>query len=711
MDLAECSSQSGEPGKALAFLERAAAANPDPQTSLRILINKGSVLVFQRKLNDAEPVLVRAIDAAKKSGDVYHLSTATLNLSANELRQGNFDRALQLAKESASAAESIGALKVLDRAYLNIGVALYRLGDFDSARQQLSKTVKLCRTIGDTNGLSLAVGNLGNVFMLDGRFRESIAPYTEGYRIALDAGNQRNLALWSGNIASAAIEAGNWDEAEKWNAIANKHATAAKEPTAEMMNTINEASIAHGRGRYREAIDLFERALDQSGANPGLHWEIHSSLGQAYLALDNHEKANSEFEAALKSIEQTRSGLDSSQKITLLSRLIRFYQSYVDALVAQKQFDKALEVADSSRARVLLEKVAENGVHSSSAAAIRQDAADSNTYLIAFWIAPDRSFAWLITPGGPALPPFTLPPAAEVESLVNSYRENVEGNPLALKDDGSTLWRKLLGGIAPRIPKGSRVVVIPDGPLHRLNLETLRTPEGRYWLEDVIVTVAPSLSVLSVEEPRPPSNSVLLIGAPTAANPDFPPLPNAPSEIAGIKELYASTAVFEGAEATPTAYRSAGPARFSLIHFAAHAQANRENPLESAVILSRASGTYKLYARDVVDIPIQADLVTISGCRSAGVRAYNGEGLIGFAWAFLRAGARNVVAGLWDVSDTSTAPLMTEFYKAMSAGSPPADALHRAKLALLNGRYAKPYYWAPFQAYTKTLQRSRPQLH
>src|ERR1051326_5788361 len=48
---------------------------------------------------------------------------------------------------------------------------------------------------------------------------------------------------------------------------------------------------------------------------------------------------------------------------------------------------------------------------------------------------------------------------------------------------------------------------------------------------------------------------------------------------------------------------------------------------------------------------------------SAGTRTYAGEGLLGFAWAFLNAGAHAVIAGLWDVSDVSTSQLMDRLYR------------------------------------------------
>ena len=73
---------------------------------------------------------------------------------------------------------------------------------------------------------------------------------------------------------------------------------------------------------------------------------------------------------------------------------------------------------------------------------------------------------------------------------------------------------------------------------------------------------------------------------------------------------------------------------------------------------------------------------------------------MGFAWAFLRAGSRRVVAGLWDVDDRSTATLMDDVYSRIAKGVPPAAALREAKLSLIKQGFPKPYYWAPFQMFT-----------
>ena len=272
----------------------------------------------------------------------------------------------------------------------------------------------------------------------------------------------------------------------------------------------------------------------------------------------------------------------------------------------------------------------------------------------------------------------------------------VERGPSAGAQLNQALWNKLLAGIAPRIPKDSRLIVIPDGPLHRVNLETIivPAPAPHYWIEDVELAIAPSLTIAASQPAAAPRRalSLLLIGAPDYSGTAYTQLPKAADELQRIGAHFpgARQQVFMGAQASPAAYGKAGPANFTLIHFAAHAEADAERPLESAIVLSREGGAYKLYARDVIGIPIHAGLVTISSCRSAGVRAYAGEGLIGFAWAFLQAGARDVVAGLWDVSDSSTEALMDRFYSGISAGQDPVTRAAWRQAGVIEGRCALP---------------------
>ena len=106
---------------------------------------------------------------------------------------------------------------------------------------------------------------------------------------------------------------------------------------------------------------------------------------------------------------------------------------------------------------------------------------------------------------------------------------------------------------------------------------------------------------------------------------------------------------------------------------------------------------------------LRANLVTISACRSSGANTFAGEGLVGFTWTFFQAGAHNVIAGLWDVSDESTPRIMDILYGGLADGQPIDEALRRAKLALLrqNRTYRLPYYWGALQLYRRDQAQDR----
>jgi CHAT domain-containing protein len=245
-----------------------------------------------------------------------------------------------------------------------------------------------------------------------------------------------------------------------------------------------------------------------------------------------------------------------------------------------------------------------------------------------------------------------------------------------------------------------------------LNFETLLKPtaEGfKYWIEDVTVTTTSSirmLALLNADSVNAAHRSLLLIGDPASAGTEFEALPNASAEIERIQRHFPTEGqtVLTQARAVPAAYTMSGPEQFEYIHFVAHGTASRASPLDSAVILSPPSNNpedFKLYARDIVHHALNARLVTISACYGSGVRTYAGEGLVGLAWAFLRAGAHNVIGALWQVDDAATPLLMDQLYGELSAGATPDAALRTAKLALIHSSsvFRKPLYWGAFQLY------------
>ncbi len=183
-------------------------------------------------------------------------------------------------------------------------------------------------------------------------------------------------------------------------------------------------------------------------------------------------------------------------------------------------------------------------------------------------------------------------------------------------------------------------------------------------------------------------------------------LPGTRVELARLAQLFGNDKVTLLADVGATepaleALRTGGRLKeFRYLHFATHGEANDVQALESRLILTQDAAARaalphsgqptldgQLSAREVLEFwDLDAELVTLSACETALGRPGGGDGLLGFAQAFLTAGSRAVCLSLWRVDDTATALLMDRFYQNLTGQRPGlkaplgrAEALAEAK--------------------------------
>jgi CHAT domain-containing protein len=698
----------GNPIKAAAILDDAWRLAQDTSASdvrLDIGAMKGQALIAQRKWAEAEAVLDSTTELARTRGDHYHEAVALVNLGNVHLFRDRFDRALEFL-ERVIAFKDLESQLVYAVALMNAGICYQRLGEVERAIDAQRRAVASHERPGRPRVFyERALGELGTTYLVKGDTSSATMYLRKAMDVAKQSGLSADASLWAANLANAHAQRREWKQAAEANAEAGRLGGGRPDLQAGIA-----AEIALGQGHLDEATRLFNDALRGAKDKPSMQWTGHEGLGRTAIAAKRPAEAARYFATALDVIERTRTDLlKADYRLSFLTRLLGFYQQYIDLLVDQRDAERALAIADSSRGRVLAERQNVNAPTRVTPVDLRRTAAQLDATLLFYWIG-DRSYAWQVTKERIRLVPLSVN-ASQVDALVKSYQQSIVtaladpvGSP---SSPGDEIYAKLIEPVAEGIPSGARVVIVPDGALTRINFESLPVPgpKRHYWIEDVEVAIAPSLGTLNARvQPRgrKQSDSVLLIGDPVSSDPSFPQLRYASAEMSAVSKAFAGrAAVYRADQATPARYRDAMPEQFGVVHFTAHAAANAESPLDSAVILSKDGSGYKLYARDVAEQPLSADLVTISACRSAGERTYAGEGLVGFAWAFLRAGAQRVIAGLWDVDDRSTADLMGHVYADMAQGRSPSAALRNAKLAMIarGGAAAKPYYWAPFQIF------------
>jgi CHAT domain-containing protein len=655
----------------------------------------------------------------------HNLPRAELNALASlgnvAMWQEHYDEAVDRFKAALDKSRSVGAPSIEAKTLGNLGWNYLAVGDFENAEVFLTEAESKSAQTGLVDDRTKWINALAVAFSGENRYADAHSTEEKALALARQQDDKRTLTDCLNTLSDIELATGSVEMAEKHNREALGIEQLGLDRFGIAFSRIIAGRIAASKKRFREAENAFREVISDKEVETPLRWESEARLAQLYADENLSPNAEAEFRRAINTIEAARAGVHHDEfRLSFLSAAIEFYDDYIDFLIRHKRSADALRVAELSRARTLEEGLAAQGeekkkgkgaTHTDRNISPEQTAARFHATLLFYWIGHNQSYLWAITPEKTAY--FTLPKAEEIEPLVRSYQKTILGMRDA-QDTGSAegkqLYAMLVEPAKKLIPKGSRVIVLPDESLYGLNFETLIVPDpqAHFWIEDVTLTTASSLTLLehSATRPATKAKSILLVGNTEQPNADFPALIQAPVEMQKIEQYFhdSERKVLEGKQATPSAYLDSDPGRFSYVHFVTHGTASHTRPLESAVILSKEGDSYKLYARDIVLHRLNANLVTISACNGSGTRAYSGEGLVGLSWAFLRAGAHNVIAALWEVSDASTPQLMDALYGELSQGKDPATALRDAKLRLLHSPdpssvFKKPFYWAPFQLY------------
>ena len=685
-----------------------------PEMLGEVELKTGTVRFFQGDMKAAEANYHEALQSARQSKDQFLEADALEGLGVAATNSERYDEAVDWGRAALSVARAVGAQHAATQTLGNMAWNYRKLGDYETALTLYREAEDASKRNGEIADQVYWLTGIENVYYEQHDYAAAERILQQALDIARHQDDKGTLVEFLNDLSEIAVETGRADVAEKYQEEAASIEKTSPDPTEMRQSTLIRGRIRESKGDYRAAEDFFRRLVSDPQAGSSLKWQAQARLAGVYVERGLNAKAEREFRHSLDTIEAVRSSVKTEElRMSFLSTAISFYSNYIEYLISHHRIEEALQVAELSRARTLEEGLGASHTEPAATRDIRpqQIAARLNSILLFYWIGETHSYLWVITPT--KLSCFPLPKESEVAPLVQSYRQSIlEGHDVLASDraGGEQLYSMLVAPARKLIPRNSRVILLPAESLYGLNFEALIVPEPKphFWIEDATLTTASSLTLLSVANGREMARdrTLLLVGNPEPANSGYPSLAQAAEEIKKIGAHFPDSRrqVLEGKQATVSAYFRNSPERFSYLHFVAHGTASHTRPLESAVILSREGDSYKLYARDIVGRRLNARLVTISACNGAGTRAFAGEGLVGLSWAFLRAGARNVIASLWEVSDApSTTQMMDWLYEGVDHGEDPAVALRNAKLRLLKSNsdtvFRKPFYWAPFQLY------------
>ena len=550
-------------------------------------------------------------------------------------------------------------------------------------------------------------------------FLENASNWANGNAIGATTSGylQRSLVLSElGDFESARRDL---DEARRRVADVRDPALAERWRT-EILATAGELSQHDSRADAIGALTSAIGGLEKSGSLLRLS-HLYLLRGRAHLARHDVSEAASDFDRGIASFEYQHDGI--SQERFRISHFDEAWELFTDMvrlqLVEKKRADVALAYVERARARTLLEAVTRTTKISPTLDLPDvQRRLPADAAILSFVTLSDTLVTWVITRQSVDVlwQPLDLHRLeATVDSLLASLRNQDGGAQIAQL---SSLYDTLIEPTA-RARQGRRsLIVIPDGPLHRVPFAALVDRHtGRYLIEQGSVSIAPSISLLMDSSSRVNDSvrstgpRVLIVGNPAINRRIYPGLPNldgAEAEAMDVAGQHPGADLLIKQHATKAEFlrllRQA-----EMVHFAGHAVANAEYPWLSRLLFAPEAdpGSDTLFAHELAGEHLNdLQLVVLAACgtgKGAGVR---GEGVLSLARPFIAAGARTVIASLWDVSDRDTQALFRAFYKGLQSGAVPAVALRDAQVAALHGQDPhgrSPTNWAAFTPITRSL--------
>jgi CHAT domain-containing protein len=661
--------------------------------------------------------------------DPFNEANALIYVGYFLLQDKHYRAAISRFREALDLSSSLPVLQ--ERVLGNLGYAYVQTGDFKRAINSSSQAERVAAELARLNQQESWLRSdqarwlidLGQGQLTQLQYPEADASLSKALSITRELRDQEQTAICLDDLAQVALRAKDLGKAEDYT----RQLESLNPKNKRYLDVLlNKAELAKARSEFSTAEPLLQEFLDKArhykDIEPYVIWTAQSDLAAVYVAQKKFEPAEKMFRQAIMTAESARAKIEGTEvRITFLDQA-PFYDHYVQFLVSRGRPWDALCIAELGRSPTLSEGMEDSRGRLSPGISLErvQTAVKRHQKIVlAYWLGLEESYLWVLTPSRQKFF-FRLPAETDIEEKVDAYnKEIIESEQPENSETGKDLYRILVDPAKGLIPKDASVVIVPHRNLHKFNFETLIVPGSQHnWIEDVHVEYASFLSALTTERTRSANRTLemLLFGAPILADKQYPVLKQAPAELQKVASYFGADqeVVAAGKDATPQRYIYSNPGRFRLLHFATHGTSSTvlQNPLDSAIVLSpnqsnSASSsadperTYLLSGMDIMKTPLHADLVVISACYGLG-REYSGEGLVGLEWAFMRAGAHQVIAAHWEVDDASGPQLMDDFYREYTHGKSTADALRDAKLKMLHSPdvHRHPYYWASLQLYT-----------
>jgi CHAT domain-containing protein len=697
--------------------------------------NRADLFAREGRFGDALREFARASQMIAEIAPGHH---ARLLLEEAEALAvlGAHGEALEAVDAALATASGKGLKAEMSRGLLVRARALAAAERVQEAKPAAARALALAEEIGDARGMRAAALVASELALREGEPRASADFAAKAMRNASPLDSASALV----RAARAELAMGNTDRALETARSARSGAAALGVRTVEIDAALVEADSERARGGLDRSIAALSHAIELaedlrgSLAADRLRSAFAASRLRVYedLALDLLARADSKsladafvtverarsrvlLDAVLRSIDRsTAAGAVDGRSRDEIAR-VRARLAALHASVARSASDAGerrgvapalldeLRAAEQEMERLVTRVQNARGVASLFAQPLAADEVlarlEHDDAMIAYFIAGEELMAFVARKDGIASVR-CIAHASEIGPLVDKLLYQLRAGVRAadarslraVRVLARMLHELLIAPILEQVPEvadARRLVVVPFGALHALPFAALFDGE-KYLIERFEIHTAPSASIacstraaMTDADPRDASTPPLVVAV---ADENAPLI----DEEADLLVRTQGADVLRGDDATIDRVRDAARGR-AMLHFACHGRFIGALPNASGLRLSDGW----LPVREIVELELDAQVVFLSACETGRNAVDAGDELAGISRAFLAAGARCLVAGLWSVRDHAALETSANFHQEFSAGRRPSAALRAAALASLK-KWEHPSWWAPF---------------
>ena len=687
---------------------------------------------FEKSTNYLEKVL--AID--KELGEDLYIGKTLNNLGATYRQKGitlgneeDLSKALEYFKTALKKLENTKDEATKIQILNNLGTVNSDLENYYEALENFKSGYIKAEKLNDIESMGMILNNMGIVHSNEGNYGESSKYFQQAIELAekMEGGK----FLWEAylELARTRSKQGNYIEAIKKyrtsiNQIENIRSQIDLEELKESFLSSDKRIEA-----YHELINILIK-LNDLYPNQGFHEEAFNYMerAKARVFLDMLEISEVEItqEIDFKLQNQEKELLKDISNISLklyASEISNEESENLNKELKEKEYEyeslkREIRAKSPDYINVKYPEII-------TFDETQKNLLDSKTAIFEYSIGKETSLGFVITKND--YKTFSLPNREQLQLIISDYLgvlSDKENQDFKL---GHKLYKIL---VKPGLKENIKnVIFVADDILHYLPFETLiSSSHGINWLiHDLRIAYVPSISSLreiiirKKAKKRKPKMDLLALGDPNfelatkldnqdetntlitkTKGREKSRLKYSGIEINNISELFNKKKIktLVRDSASEENLKDHNLEVYKIIHFATHSLIDNNRPYGSYILLAINEDPKEndyLQAREIYNLKLNADLVTLSACETGLGKFIKGEGIEGLNRAFFYAGTSSVMMSLWPVNDQATYQLMERFYIYLRSSKSIMKALRKAKLEMIaSEKLNHPYYWASF---------------